>query len=123
MQNTQSELIEQWPFLTYLKYGDEEFVGIVQNSDDYVTCIYDFSMLMSDEDKMAFLEYGEVWWWECNRNIPINIFLRNDWNRFSYCLKTLITKDVTILSGPSVNLKELAATRSKKRSITLVKKI
>lgn len=119
----QCELIEQWPFLTYLKYGDEEYIGIVQNSDDFVTCIYDYSMLSSNEEKMSFLEYGEVWWWESNRNIPINIFLRNEWNRFSYCLKTFISKDVKIILGPTVSLKEMALNKSKKRSITLVKKM
>jgi hypothetical protein len=38
-------------------------------------------------------------------------------------LKTLNSRDVTIKFGPYISLKEIAAKKSKRRSITLVRKI
>lgn len=72
---------------------------------------------------MQFLQLGEVWWWESNRLIPINVFLKEDWAAFRFSLRTMNTKDVEIKYGPHVSLKEIAARRSKRRSITLVRKM
>lgn len=98
-------------------------MGIIQNVDDIITTIYDFSVLKSEDQKCRYLELGEEWWWNSNRLIPINVFLKQDWVEFRPCLKTMNSKDVKIQFGPYVSLKEIAARRSKRRSITLVKKI
>lgn len=117
------KLLEQYPFITYLIYGGNEYIGIIQNSDELITTIYDFGSLKDPDQKQKFLDLGEQWWWESNRMIPINVFLKRDWSEFKFCVKTMNSKDVDIRFGPQVNLKEMAAKRSKRRSITLVRKI
>lgn len=116
-------LLAQYPYLTYLVYGGNDYIGIVQNADEQITTIYDFGSLKTPEHKAKFLELGEVWWWESNRIIPINVFLKQDWLEFKFCVKTMNSKDVDIKHGPQTSLREIAAKRSKRRSITLVRKI
>ena len=117
------KLLNEYPFISYLTYGGNDYIGIIQNVDDIITTIYDFSMLKTDEQKTKYLELGDQWWWESNRLIPINVFLKNDWMEFRTCLKTMNSKDVKIHFGPYVSLKEIASKRSKRRSITLVRKV
>lgn len=116
------QLLIQYPFITYLKYGGDEYIGIIQNSDEQITTIYDFGSLRTQEQKLKYLSLGEQWWWESNRMIPINVFLKSDWAEFKFSIKTMNSKDVTILVGPNISLKEIAAKRSKRRSITLVRR-
>ena len=117
------QLLSKYPFITYLAYGGNEYIGIIQNSDEQITTIYDFGSLKVPEQKKRFLELGEQWWWESNRIIPINVFLKQEWSEFKFCVKTLNSKDVVIHTGPQINLKEMASKRSKRRSITLIRKI
>lgn len=116
------ELLKQYPFITFLVYGGNEYIGIVQNVDDIITTIYDYGSLRTAEHKALFLELGDTWWWESNRHLPINVFLRTDWQPFRYSLKTMNSRDVEIKFGPAVSLKEIATKKSKRRSITLVRK-
>jgi hypothetical protein len=117
------QLLSKYPFITYLAYGGNEYIGIIQNSDEQITTIYDFGSLKVPEQKKRFLELGEQWWWESNRIIPINVFLKQEWAEFKFCVKTMNSKDVVIHTGPQINLKEMASKRSKRRSITLIRKI
>lgn len=117
------QLLSSYPFITYLVYGGNEYIGIIQNSDEQITTIYDFGSLKDSDQKRRFLELGEQWWWESNRIIPINVFLKQEWVEFRFCVKTMNSKDVEIKMGPQINLKEMASKRSKRRSITLIKKI
>jgi hypothetical protein len=117
------QLLENYPFISYIGYGGNEYIGIIQNVDDVITSVYDFAALRTDDEKKLFLALGENWWWESNRLIPINVFLRTDWSPFRYSLKTLNSRDVEIKFGPLVSLKEIAAKKSKRRSITLVRKL
>jgi hypothetical protein len=117
------QLLAKYPFITYLVYGGNDYIGIVQNADEQITTIYDFGSLKSPEQKLRFLELGEQWWWESNRLIPINVFLKNDWLEFKPCVKTMNSKDVEIKVGPHTSLKEMSMKRSKRRSITLVRKV
>lgn len=123
MNDKVKQLLDQYPFLSYLTYGGNEYIGIIQNSDEVITTVYDFSAIKNKDDKALFLELADQWWWESNRLIPINIFLKKDWNLFKACLKTFNSKDVNIVHGPYVSLKEIAQKRSKRRSITLVRKV
>lgn len=115
-------LLAQYPYLTYLVYGGNEYVGIVQNADEQITTIYDYGSLRTPEQKAKFLELGEIWWWESNRIVPINVFLKQEWMQFRVCVKTMNSKDVDIKYGPQTSLKEIALKRSKRRSITLVRR-
>jgi len=117
------QLLEQYPYLTLLTYGGNEYVGIIQNADEQITTIYDFAGLKTAEQKVLFLQLGDTWWWESNRIIPINVFLKAEWAQFKFCVKTMNSKDVEIRVGPQVSLKEMAMKRSKRRSITLVRKV
>lgn len=66
---------------------------------------------------------GETWWWESNRKIPINIFLKKEMQLFRYMIKTFNSKDVDLVFGPVVNLSEIAEKRIKRKSIQLVRTI
>jgi hypothetical protein len=117
------KLTEKYPFITLCIYANIEYVGIVQNRDDAVTTIYDFGSVQTQEDKLAFLELASTWWWESNRSIPINIFLRKDWEKFKPTLRTFANKDLEILHGPVCSLMDIARKKSKRKSITLVRRM
>ena len=123
MESNYTQLLAQYPFLTYLVYGGNDYIGVVQNVDDLITTIYDYGALKTADQKSQFLILAETWWWESNRLMPINVFLRQDWAPFKPALKTMNSKDVQIKFGPYVSLKEIAAKRSKRRSITLIRKV
>jgi len=118
-----AKLIEKYPFITLCVYANQEYVGIVQNQDDVITTIYDFGSIQDIESKRRFLELANVWWWESNRSIPINIFLKAEWDPFKNCLRTFINKDLEVLHGPVCSLAEMARKKSKRKSITLVRKV
>ena len=117
------KLSDSHPFITVCSYAGQDYVGIVQNRDDVVTTIYDFGSIVSIPAKERFLELGDVWWWESNRLIPINLFLKDDWVPFRPFLKTFNNKSLTIIHGPVCSMAELSKRRSKRRSITLVKRL
>lgn len=117
------QLSEKYPFITVVIYGNTEYVGIIQNRDKLVTTMYDFGRITEIELKKKFLELAEVWWWESNRSIPINIFLREEWAVFKPYLQTFINKDFDIMYGPATSLAELNKKRTKKRSIQLVRRV
>jgi hypothetical protein len=116
------EIFEKYPFLSLVTYGGAEYVGIVQNQDDTVLSMYDYSKI-PDNLKTSFLELGDVWWWESNRMIPINLFLKKDFAQFASILITFNIRDTEVVRGPSVSIAELAKKRSKRRNIQLVKKV
>jgi hypothetical protein len=117
------QLLAQYPYLSHITYGGNDYIGIIQNSDEVITTLYDFGLLKDTEVKKTFLSLGETWWWESNRLMPINVFLKQDWSVFRVCLRTMNSKDVEIKMGPYVSLKEMATKRSKRKSITLVRKV
>ena len=121
--NELKQLLDQYPYLTLLTYGGNEYIGIIQNADEQITTIYDYAGLKTAEQKVLFLSLGDTWWWESNRIIPINVFLKSEWSSFKFCVKTMNSKDVEIKVGPQVSLKEMAMKRSKRRSITLVRRV
>jgi hypothetical protein len=121
--NLFTKLAEKYPFITLCVYASNEYVGIIQNQDDIVTTMYDFGTLNTADQKQKFLELANIWWWESNRSIPINIFLRSDWEQFRNCLRTFVNKDLDILHGPICSLNDIARKKTKRKSITLVKRI
>ena len=121
--NISEKLTEKYPFVTLCVYANIEYVGVVQNRDDAVTTIYDFGSILAQEDKLLFLELATTWWWESNRSVPINIFLRGDWDRFRYTLRTFVNKDLEIIHGPACSLLDIARKKTKRKSITLVRRL
>jgi len=117
------KLSENHPFITVVSFANQDYVGIIQNRDDQCTSLYDYGSIVDTKIKELFLELGEIWWWESNRQIPINIFLKREWTPFKPYLKTFNNKNLEIVHGPIVCLNELNKKRTKRRSITLVKRI
>jgi len=116
------DIQENFPFLSVVTYGGNEYIGIIINQDQTVTSMYVYTDLKSKNEQSAFLELGDIWWWESNRMIPINIFLRKEMDPFKYSIVTMNSKDVKITIGPCVNLNNLAVKRIKRRSVQLVRR-
>ena len=85
--------------------------------------MYDYGSIASSELRAKFLELGDTWWWESNRTIPINLFLKDDWSPFRPFLRTFNNKSLEIIHGPVVSMTDFTKKRTKRRSITLVKRV
>jgi hypothetical protein len=116
------DIEKDFPFISVVTYGGNEYVGIIANQDQYITSMYVYTTLKSDLQKKLFLQMGEVWWWESNRMIPINIFLNKEMTKFQFALMTMNSKDVKVTIGPCVNLNALNVKRVKRKSVQLVRK-
>jgi hypothetical protein len=114
---------KNFPFISVVAYGGNEYVGIVVNQDSVVTTMYVYTKLRSDDDKKLLIDLGEIWWWESNRMIPINIFLRKEIQTLNYSLMTMNSKDVKIVVGPCVNLNNLNIKRVKRKSVQLIRSV
>ena len=116
------QIKENFPFLSIIKTQAAEYVGIIQNHDDKIMTFYDFDAIKTSDEKKIFLEYGDIWWWESNRLLPIYIFLNGQMRPFRYCMKTITMKEANVIHGPVTSLHSLQKKRIKKRQIQLVKK-
>ena len=116
------DIQENFPFLSVVTYGGNEYIGIIINQDAIVTSMYVYTDLRSDNEQKSFLELGDVWWWESNRLIPISIFLRNEMEPYRYAITTMNSKDVRVTIGPCVNLNNLSIKRIKRKSVQLVRR-
>ena len=121
MSTLRQDIESNLPFISVLTYGGEEYIGIIINQDQYVTSFYDLNAIKTQDEKEKFLEIGEIWWWESNRQFPISIFCRDQLVPYHYAVKTFNSKDTRITLGPTVNLMELSIKRVKRKSITLVR--
>ena len=118
-----NKIAEKYPFITLCVYATHEYVGIVQNRDEIITTIYDFGSINNVDSKRKFLELANVWWWESNRSVPINIFLKEEWEPFRSSMRTFVNKDLEIVHGPVCSLSDIARKKGKRRSITLVRRM
>ena len=121
--NIFAKLSETYPFITLCIHAGTEYVGIIQNRDDSITTIYDFGNIQDPDLKRLFIDLANAWWWESNRSIPINIFLKGEWDVFRGYLRTFSNKDLEIIHGPVCSLNDIARRKSKRKAITLVRKI
>lgn len=122
-QNLFKKLADKYPFITLCIYANDEYVGIVQNRDDVITTIYDFGAIQDQAQKLKYIELASTWWWESNRSIPINIFLRDEWKEFRSTLRTFANKDLEIVHGPICSLNDIFRKKTKRKSITLVRRL
>ena len=122
MAKLRDDIEEKLPFISVINYGGDEFVGLIINQDQFVTSFYDLNSIKTPEEKALFLEIGEAWWWESNRQFPITIICRQQIQPFAYAIKTFNSKDVRIVLGPTVNLMNLTLKRVKRKSVQLVRK-
>lgn len=110
------------PFVSVVAYGGNEYVGIIVNQDSVVTTMYVYTKLRTEEHKKLLLDLGEIWWWESNRMIPINVFLRKEISILSYSMMTMNSKDVKVTVGPCVNLNNLSLKRVKRKSVQVMRR-
>jgi len=121
MINLRDTIADKFPFISVIQYGSNEYVGIIINQDSFVTSFYDLNLVKYQNQLPEILELGDIWWWESNHKIPINIFLRNEMNAFKYSIKTFTNKDIQVLMGPIVNMSQLAVKRQKTKSVQLIR--
>ena len=122
-ENVFRTLSERYPFITLCRYAGMEYVGVIQNRDDSVTSLYDFGDIHDDELKRSFLDLANIWWWESNRSIPINIFLKMEWEPFRPYLRTFSNRDLEVVHGPICSLMDITRRKGKRRSIMLVRRV
>ncbi len=123
IENQYQELLQQFPFLTLASYGNNEYVGIMQNTDVNVISMYIYEHIKDPKLKKVFLQLGEEWWWETNRKIPINIIMGGRFKVFRDALVTFTHKDFEILHGPSICLRDIMQKRVKRKNVQLVRKV
>lgn len=112
-----------YPFLSLIRIGKDELVGIIQNSDTKVLSIYVYEYIPKDL-KQKFLDYGDSWWWESNRKIPINIFIGSDFVQFRPYLRTYTSKDTKVVFGPITKLSLLAdSKRIRRKTVQLLRTV
>jgi len=118
---------ENYPFFSYVRYGNKkeftEHLGIIINSDQVITSMYNFEAIPSPELRKRFVELGEQWWWESNRLMPINLFLGSQIARYKNWILNMNSKDVEVIWGPTTSLANIIQKRIKRRSVQLVRKI
>ncbi len=115
-------LQQNFPFISVLNHVDQEYVGIIINQDHQITSMYDYSLIRTEPEKSRFIELGEAWWWESNRQIPISIFLAREILEYRYAIRNFATKDVKVVLGPITSLNDIIVRRLKRKSILLVRK-
>jgi len=116
------DIEQKFPYMSVVAYGGNEYIGVIVNQDPTITTMYIYTKLKSDEHKALLIELGEIWWWESNRMIPINIFLRNEIAELNYSLISMNSKDVKVVIGPCVNLNNLTMKRVKRKSVQVMRK-
>ena len=117
------EIFEKYPFLSLVEYSGMEYIGIIQNQDDSVFSIYDYA-LVPDESKQKFLECGDIWWWESNRKLPINIFIGESFIVFRPYLVSFSLKECEVMFGPTVQLSDLtSAKRIRRKTVQLIRRV
>ena len=80
-------------------------------------------LISTPENTKRFVELGENWWWESNRQIPIDVFLFQELIPFRYAIRTFENKHIEIKFGPVTEINNLVKKRIKRRTITLVKNV
>jgi len=117
------ELLERYPFLAYGTMNGIQYIGVVQNADSQLISMYLLHEIPTETLRKEFLTCAVEWWWGSNRQIPINIFLKDRFLPFRPFLKHFSRKDFTLEAGPIVSLQDIIARRVRKRQITLVRRI
>lgn len=118
------DILEKFPFLTYGLMQGEEYLGIVQNADNQFISMYILDLIPDEASRRLLLNFGHEWWWDSNRKVPINVFIKDRrFKAFRSCLRMFSAKDFEIVQGPTVSLAETMNRRIRKRQVTLVRKV
>ncbi len=112
-------LQEQLPFLSACRVHGIEYIGIIVVSGKNYTSMYTLTTIEDTLLKKQLIEAGTKWWWQSNRNIPIDVFMPEQMKRFENHKLRFITKDYEHLWGPSVLLSRLPTKRIKRCTTVL----
>lgn len=123
MDDNIKAILDKFPFLAYGTLNNVPYLGVVQNCDAQMISIYVLDAIPDEHFRKEFLALAEQWWWESNRQIPINIFLKDRFRPFRPFLKHFSRKDFDLQAGPTVSLQETIARRVRKRQVVLVRRI
>lgn len=123
MDQVYLRLKDNFPFMTLGRYLEQDYLGIVQNSDSQFLSMYCYDRIQDEDMRKLFLKFGEIWWWESNHQIPINVFLGQRWKPFQPYLRSFARKEFEILAGPTISLGDVISKRIKRRQIQLVAKL
>lgn len=115
------QLQSKFPFLSCIRFRNEDLVGIVQNIDNQVISFYVYNKLTTTNEKSSFLNLGQEWWDNSNRLIPIDIFLKEDFEYYKRVHRCFPKKEVTNIMGHTVCLDDQFNKRIKKRRSQLVR--
>lgn len=121
MDTTLSALAEKYPFLSIGKYSKNEYVGIIQNSSRSIVSMFVYDNIKTKEEKDLFLKLGDEYWWSSNRMIPIDIFMKGEFDVFRPYLLSFNAKEFDLTHGPTVSLGSLNKKRIKRKQIQLVR--
>jgi hypothetical protein len=116
-------IAKEYPFLSFCTYSTQEYLGIIQNSDNQIVSMYVYNLIPTKELRKKFLKLGDEWWWNSARTCPINLFLKTDFVPFKPYLRTFNKKEFHILLGPCMSISDNLSKRVKRKQITLVKNI
>lgn len=123
MDDKIANILIKFPFLTYGTMSNLPYLGVVQNCDAQMISMYLLDAIPTEELRKSFLAAATDWWWGSNRQIPINIFLKERFRPYRPFLKHFSRKDFILEAGPAVSLQEIIARRVRKRQITLIRRI
>ena len=115
------ETRKQHAFLTFLimESGDIK-VGVVQNENMKIIMFYDFEKIRNADDKKAFLDMSDDWWWGSNQSVPVNAFNGDDFDRFQHALIGYPKKSIQHTIGPTFSLQNQYLRRIKKKKIEII---
>lgn len=115
------ETRKQHAFLTFLIMGNDDIkVGVVQNENMKIIMFYDFEKIRGEDEKKAFLEMADEWWWGSNQSVPVNAFNGDRFDRFQHALKGYPKKSIQDTIGPTFSLQNQYLRRIKKKKIEIV---
>ena len=116
-----NDFINSLPFVSVCSVYGNDYVGILNIKGKNLTSIFVFELLNNNEELFEILNLGEIWWWECNRNIPISVFMHEKMEKFEQCKKSFPTKEVQIY-GPVVSITNIPTKRIKRNTTILKRK-
>jgi hypothetical protein len=117
------DLQKKFPFLTCIIFNNAEYVGIVQNKDNHIISFYDIEKCANNKEKRLMLDHGDLWWWESNRLLPIDVFLYTEMKSFKHTLRSFMVKEVEVVFGPVTSMQNILKKRIKRRTVQLVKRV
>ncbi len=115
------KLQENYPFLSYLEYDGQEYIGIIQKSTTQFVWLYDFDRIKNENLEKPFLTFGQKWFYESNMEIPIEMFIGAEFAIFKHCLRGFVRTAVKNYCGPDLCLATTFKKRIKKKRIELVR--